>query len=101
MDEEGIFALKYGEFGGIKKKKIGQKSTLGPYASPFFFCHQSGKNLAKIKLKIIGLDLYESFQKYQTKTEINTSLKIRATPLAQVSHFFFSTGYIYIAKKLY
>jgi hypothetical protein len=73
VDEEGIFALKYGEFGGIFKKKIARKVLWG-LCKPFFFCHQSGKNLAKIKIKIIGLDLYESFQKYQTKTEINTSL---------------------------
>jgi hypothetical protein len=68
VDLEGFFfALKYGEFGGIKTIFfLGQKKFFGAFASPFLFCLQSGKkNLAKIKIKIIGLvDSYESFQKY-------------------------------------
>ncbi len=93
VDWEGFLALKYGEFGGIKIfKKFAKKVHFGAFASPFFFCLWSGKNLAKIKIKIIGLDLYESFQK-------------RATPLAQVSHFFppiyiYIYIYIYIAKNV-
>jgi hypothetical protein len=52
--------------GGFLKKKFGPKKFFGAFASPFFFCLQSGKkHLAKIKIKIIGLvDSYESFQKY-------------------------------------
>ncbi len=43
VDLEGFFALKYGEFGGIFKKKFGPKKFFGAFASPFFFCLQSGK----------------------------------------------------------
>jgi hypothetical protein len=53
--------------GGLKQFFfLGQKKFFGAFASPFLFCLQSGKkNLAKIKIKIIGLvDSYESFQKY-------------------------------------
>ncbi len=62
-----FFALKYGEFGGIKKKKnFGPKKILWGLCKPLSLLSPKWeKNLAKIKIKIIGLvDSYESFQKY-------------------------------------
>jgi hypothetical protein len=88
----GIFCLEIWRiWGGIqtpkKKFKLPKKYTLGPLQALFSFVSKVAKILAKTKIKIIGLDLYESFQK-------------RAAPLVQVSHFF-PPICIYIAKKLY